>query len=152
MSMTARQIRDALKPMKDFAPAILAAAEIADEAERYDSLISTKAAEAQKIEQDIATSRQALAAVIETLRDQSEKLGGCNTVLASEQAAMDRALADAVHTHQQKMDRYVAEAAEKESHLAALNRKIDEANATLTKAQDDLRVFRADLKKALPVT
>ena len=152
MSMTARQIRDALKPMRDFAPAVLAAAEIADEAERYDGLLAAKAAEAKTLDDAIVTSKQALAAVQETLLCESGKLGSCNAVLFDERKAMESTLAEATRAHQRKLDRYVSEAAEKESHLAALNVKIDEAQATLAKAQDDLRVFRADLKRALPVT
>ena len=151
MSMTARQIRDALKPMKDFAPAILAAAEIADVAEQSEALIAGKAAEIARLESETATAKKALEAVTQALQVKSSQLSCCDTDLAKEQEKMGLSLTEAKKAHRQTLAKYVAEAAEKESHLAALNQKIDEANATLTKAQDDLREFRATLKRALPV-
>ena len=152
MSMTARQIRDALKPMKDFAPAILAAAEIAEVAEQAEAAMASKAAERDKLDKDIATSRRILDEVTHAVQAKAAQLSSCGQDLSLEQEKMGRALVEATSQHQKKLAGYVAEQAEKESHLAALNQKIDEANATLKKAQDDLREFRRQLKQALPVT
>lgn len=147
MALTAAQIKTKLKPMMDFAPAILAAAEIVEAAEAAEKQVSEHYACCATMRADIDVMKGQQSALFDEcvkLQQQREQEKG---ELASQRAAIKEKLKPA----QEQLEK--AEAAleaTKQEHarvLAANNEELHNLTTLLEQKRSDLADFRRGIPK-----
>lgn len=145
--MNADQIRKALKPMADFAPAVLAAADIIEAAEEAERKIPVCEQNKKAIEQQIADLNASLPSLQTRVNDVRKQLVDAQRSLQNVEQERNAIVADVAEKRKVADQNHAAHLATQAEELRAAQALVRDERAALEQVRSDLR----GVKKAIPV-